>query len=118
MGKMNYSELSAELSEEELREIAGFLNCGDVKNRLTEEILLRLLRYMPEDRTFLPAYRERSILTGKRIRYEADGVSRTGTVSGITGDFALLVRRPDGTCDTLISGSPVLLESASEPFRP
>lgn len=55
-------------------------------------------------RRFLAEYRDRSMLTGKRIAVLQGGQSRPATVCGVDENAGLCVKYPDGTEETLLSG--------------
>ena len=55
-------------------------------------------------KAYMDEYRRRSILTGKTIEYEQNGVTHTALVEGIDDDARLVVRAPDGTVTYLSSG--------------
>ena len=53
---------------------------------------------------YMDEYRKRSVLTGKTIEYEQNGVKHTAFVEGIDDDAHLIVRSPDGNLKYLSSG--------------
>ena len=83
-------------------------------NLLAAEILRRLYAYlkMPADRTYMDAYRSRSLLDGREILVRpASSVGDTeipATALGIDDRAGLRVRYADGTEETLRSGEVVI----------
>lgn len=53
---------------------------------------------------YLDAYRALCVTLGREVTYVSEGAARRGTAEGIADDFALLVRRPDGSTEALRSG--------------
>lgn len=95
---------------EELAGIAGSLfgNAGqipDIRNRLTAEILIRTGKYCTDimNSGFIDKYRERSVLTGKKVYNPADN-TLLGTVISIDDRCRLIVRTDDGETRVISSG--------------
>ena len=80
----------------ELEGTVGFLDCGDVRERLAAEIARGLLRRDAGDRAFLTAYRRRSVVLGREITcYLGERVFRARALE-IDDTGALVVEGPDG----------------------
>ena len=76
------------------------------RSRLIAAVLDRFLplyRALPA-RDWLPEYRERSLLTGREVRYFRGGGEYRGLVLGVDDAARLLLRLPDGTETALSSG--------------
>lgn len=76
------------------------------RNRLCAEVLNRLEVYLGriEDRSFLSAYREREILTGKVITANVGRETIVGEALGIDENANLIVKLPSGEVKHLSSG--------------
>ena len=87
---------------EELRDIAGALYEKDAppetRTVLAAEILNRFFGFYQTltDRPFLPEYRRRSLLTGRRVTLVRGSTKQTGTVRGVDDEARLLVRLENG----------------------
>lgn len=84
---------------EELAGKAGSTGIGTgVRPRLAAEVLERFFGYYDRlpDKGYLGEYRRRSILSGKRIEYEKEGVTYTGVAVGIDDLANLIVISPSG----------------------
>ena len=79
----------------ELEGVAGALECDCDRDALAAEIALGLLAYAPGDRSHMEEYKSRSIVLGRPVRYQQNGVSRSGTAMDILSDGALLVKSED-----------------------
>ncbi|MDR3210199.1 MAG: biotin--[acetyl-CoA-carboxylase] ligase [Oscillospiraceae bacterium] len=77
-----------------------------VRVKLAAEAARRFWGYYERlgERAFLPAYRDRSILLGRRISYTRAGETRCATAYAIDGDFRLAVRAEDGRAEKLSFG--------------
>lgn len=82
----------------ELAAVAGTLGCGEepVKNRLAAALTQRLLAYRPGSTAHMAQYRAASIVLGRAVRFEENGVWRQGTAERIGDDGALYVRTDTG----------------------
>lgn len=86
----------------ELKEIAGALYRetapSGVRTALAAEILNCFFSFYEslEKRSFLPEYRSRSLLTGKKIRFICGNKKLSGTVLGIDEEARLLVSLENG----------------------
>lgn len=95
---------------EELRQVAGALYerrpPSFTRNRLAAAIIrqLRELDAMIADRSFLPEYRERSMVLGKPVLVYGGGEPEEAVAEEIDGQGALLVRHPDGSLRRLSTG--------------
>lgn len=91
---------------EELRKKAGSLGRPVSRNALAAEILHTLLDMAeaPEDRRMIEEYRRRSILTGRSVTYEKNGVEIEATALNVNDNGSLLVRRQDGMIESLSYG--------------
>ncbi len=95
---------------EELREIATSLSnaCGRSvsRNRFTGELLNRLNHLYPllETGSFMEEYRRRSNVIGRRVEVFRGNAHYPATATGINDDGSLIVRREDGSEESLHSG--------------
>lgn len=96
---------------DELKEIATALfphteTKGDIKNQLAAAILNHFMAYYREltAKTFLPSYRKRSFLLGKKISVFRGKDTLEATALDIDDDFRLIVRYDDGDKEALDSG--------------
>ena len=86
----------------EIREVAGALYSGEVpegvRTKLAAEILNHFFVYYDHltQRTFMKAYRERSLLTGMEVTFTQGDTVKEGLVLGVDDEARLLVRLPDG----------------------
>ncbi len=87
-----------------LENIIGFLDCGAVKNELAAEIINRLERYDPRDRSYINEYRSLSVVLSRRISYVSAGVTHYGTAVDIDERGGLVVDTDGGERVTLSSG--------------
>ena len=85
----------------ELADTVGFLDCGDVRERLAAEIARGLLCRDAGDRTFLDAYRRRSVVLGKEITCTVGQRVFRAKALEIDDSGALIVLRGDGERETL-----------------
>lgn len=70
------------------------------------EELDRLVRDFPARRAdYLDRYRAHCVTLGRRVSFDGEGALQTGTVAGVDGNFALLVRGDDGKEHTVSSGT-------------
>ena len=99
----------------ELRDIAGTVlpgPCGDnERSRLLAALLdafFPLYRAMPA-RDWLPDYRDRSLLTGREVRWVQGDRELRGQALGVDEDARLLLRLPDGSLRALSSGEALLV---------
>lgn len=88
---------------DELHSVVGWLGRPDIRDPLAEAIARRLLDYRPGDISHMNAYRSRSIVLGKRVRYPWAGGEREGLAVEIDDSGALHV---EGACgrDVLRAG--------------
>ncbi len=84
---------------DELRDRAGTLPGAPDRGKLLERCLFYLEKYLSElsDRTFLPEYRQRMILTGKTVTATVAGKQMTGIAEGVGDDCSLILRLSDGS---------------------
>ena len=90
---------------DEIKDIATSLKCAVDKNDLLECIvkhLIELLKGLPQ-RTFLPEYKEKSMVIGKEVYFIKDRVKKEGIAVDINQDGGLIVQTLDG-CVTLNTG--------------
>ena len=85
----------------ELAETVGFLDCGDVRERLAAEIARSLLCRDAGDRAFMDAYRRRSVVPGKEITCSVGQRVFHARALEIDDSGALVVLRGDGARETL-----------------
>ncbi len=90
---------------DEIKNTATSLKCAVDKNDLLECIvkhLIGLIKGLPQ-RTFLPEYKEKSLVIGKEVYFIKDGVDKEGIAVHINRDGGLIVQTSDG-CVTLNTG--------------
>ena len=86
----------------EIRDVAGALYQGEVPSgvrvRLAAEILNRFFGFYEHltQRTFMEAYRQRSLLTGIEVTFTQGDRVREGLVLGVDDEARLQVRLPSG----------------------
>ena len=80
----------------ELEGAIGFLDCGDVRERLAAGIARGLLRRDRADRSFLEAYRRRSVVLGREIGCSVGARVFNAKALEIDDSGALVVLGPDG----------------------
>lgn len=88
---------------EELRSIVGFVDAAGLRNALCADIVDRLVRFDPEDKRYMQAYRDRSVVIGRAVSFVLNGVETEGTAVDILDDGGLVVDC-GGTRHTLHSG--------------
>ena len=88
-----------------IAETAGAL-MADItqKDRLTAAITRRLAARPDTTETYMHKYRARSLVLGKPVRFEQNGVWKEGVAEDIADDAALWVRLPSGERLSLRSG--------------
>ena len=90
---------------DEIQDVATSLKQSVDKNILLECIvkhLVELINGLPQ-RTFLPEYKEKSIVIGKEVYFIKDGISKEGMAVDINQDGALIVETAKGF-ETLSTG--------------
>ena len=80
----------------ELEGRVGFLDCGDVRERLAAAIARGLLRRDREDRSFMDAYRRRSVVLGREITCAVGPRVFSAKALEIDDSGALVVLGPEG----------------------
>ena len=116
-GKLNYAVLGIGLNAyepdggfpDEIKEIAGAIfekRSDSLKNKLAAKVLTYFFRFYDtlDRRDFLKIYRERSIVTGKKILVVSADKKIPATAIGIDGDCRLEVLYDDGRREFLSSG--------------
>ncbi|MBO5052380.1 MAG: biotin--[acetyl-CoA-carboxylase] ligase [Clostridia bacterium] len=89
----------------ELKGIAGSLSpVGVNRNRMIARIVDRLLDILNGDVDYLAIYRQHSLVLGKEIVYERDGVKHEARALDIDEEGGLVVAHADGSKTTLTSG--------------
>ncbi|MDE6590934.1 MAG: biotin--[acetyl-CoA-carboxylase] ligase [Oscillospiraceae bacterium] len=74
------------------------------------DALDQMVRDFPDQRKdYLERYRAHCITLGRRVSFEVEGGTLTGTVSGVDGQFGLRVAGDDGTEYTVSSGTVKML---------
>lgn len=101
------SDLSA--FPEELRGVAGVLFPKDappVRSRLIADIVSSLSAHAThlDPGAFMPEYRRRCFVIGRRVDYVFDNVPESGVATDVADDGALIVRTDDGRERRLSSG--------------
>ena len=93
-------------------ENAGALNKALNRAALVAAVCEALLQTVPEPfENYADYYRAHSLLTGKAIRFWQNGVATDATALGIDNTGGLIVRRTDGTLQTLRSGEITVREA-------
>lgn len=90
-----------------LQKVAASLELdAAARNRLAAEIANELFALMDRlgDASLIEAYKARSLVLGKRVRYERSGQAREGIAADINERGNLVVRLDDGSLDVLGSG--------------
>jgi len=77
---------------EELERIVGFLDCGDVRERLAAEVTKRLFSI----KDYMPEYRRRNVVLGKDIVCRVGNRSFSARAEEILDDGSLIVSGPEG----------------------
>lgn len=79
---------------------------GDLRNRLTAEVLNRFMAYYEQlkERLFLPDYRQRMMSLGETIMVVKEHQEQPATAVDIDNDCRLKVRYPNGEEEYLSSG--------------
>ena len=80
---------------EELREIAGFLDCGDLREPLAAELVKRLLTER-ERSAFMEEYRRRSVVLGKTLTCRVGSRVFSAAAMEIDDEGGLTVLGPEG----------------------
>ncbi len=93
----------------ELQNKAGSIFIDDdsfIRNQLTAEIINNVLKISKklEDKDFMPAYKQRSMILGEHILYKKDNNWHEGYASDIDDYGGLIVFTADGQKITLNSG--------------
>lgn len=88
--------LTRAAAPEGLEQIVGWIGRGDVRDALAGRIAGALLRYAPGDTSHMDAYRSRSVVLGRRVRFALNGAEREGVAAAIADDGALTVQTADG----------------------
>lgn len=100
--------ISTEIFPDKLGNIAGSISDGkkDLRAKLAAEIITRFFGYYStlEQLEFLPEYRRRSFLIGKRIDFIMNNKDLSGIAEDIDEKARLVVRLDDGECIALSSG--------------
>ncbi len=89
----------------EIEDTAASLNTTVDKNDLLKSIvsnIIKLINGLPE-RTFLPEYKQKSMVIGKEVYFIKSGEAKEGKVVDINQDGALIVETSDGF-ETLSTG--------------
>ncbi len=94
---------------DDIKGIAGAIlpeSAADAKNRIAAEFLNRFFKIYsaPEGSDYSGRYKERSLVTGKKVNVITPVGSSKATVLDITDDCSLLVRYEDGTVKELSTG--------------
>ena len=104
-------DYSSDLSvfPEELRGVAGVLFPKDappVRSRLIADIVSSLSAHAThlDPGAFMPEYRRRCFVIGRRVDYVFDNVPESGVATDVADDGALIVRTDDGRERRLSSG--------------
>lgn len=91
---------------EDIKNKAGALNKNLDRNIIAAEIINQLLPLYEsmEDISFLEEYRKKSIVIGKRVEFEQDGVVMYGIATGIADNGGLIVKTKEDMVYTISSG--------------
>lgn len=88
---------------EEISDIADTVFSKDVPSRIKTELICDIAnRFFAfydniKERSFMPRYQNKSILTGKTVFYIQNGAEQVGVVRGIDDDARLIVENENGT---------------------
>ena len=86
----------------ELEQLAGFLDCGDLREPLAEELVRRLMR--PRERAdYMAEYRRRCVMQGKMLHCRVGGREFDALAVDVDADGGLVVLGPEGR-ETLTFG--------------
>jgi len=100
--------ISTELFPDKLGDVAGSISNSknDLRARLASEIITRFFRYYStlEQLKFLPEYRRRSFLIGKRIEFIMNNNDFSGVAENIDEKARLVIRLDNGELVSLSSG--------------
>ena len=89
----------------ELKSIAASLSPKGInRNRMVAAILDRILDILDGEVDYLEVYRAHSMVLGKEITYERDGIKTEARALEIDEDGGLVVEHKDGSRATLTSG--------------
>lgn len=108
---------------EEVRDIAGALYEKDAppetRTALAAEIVNRFFAFYQSltDRPYLPEYRRRSLLTGRKVTLVSGNARQTGTVQGVDDEARLLVRLESGEETTFSAGEVTVEKDFLESLR-
>lgn len=96
----------AEGFPEQIRDIAGTLGCGEIKDRLIAEIINRFVLYYKRlpNKSFMQGYKDRLFILGKDVTVTRGETSFVARAVDIDDMCALVVRTPDGQEQKLSSG--------------
>ena len=112
-GRLEYAVLGIGINvadvgfPDEIKDRAGALNVGlSLRPALSASVLEHFYGYYKAlpDKSYMDGYISRSVLTGKRIEYEKNGVLCTADVVGTDRDAHLLVKDAEGRITALASG--------------
>lgn len=86
----------------ELADVAGTLFAKDappMRSRLIASVISSLVSYAEDlnPASFMPAYRERCFVIGRRVDYVYDNAPESGVARDVDDDGALIVQKDDGT---------------------
>ena len=88
---------------ESLRDVVGFLDCGDVREALAAEIVRELGSAAPGDRSYMDEYRRRSVVLGREVTCRMGERVFSARAIGIDDEGGLIVLGPEGR-ETLRAG--------------
>lgn len=92
---------------DELKDIACSFSCDTVCRAALAGMLAEKLLENTADldkEWIMEMYRDRSAVLGKQVSYTRDGISYAGIAKEINDDGNLIIEKPDGTIDVLMSG--------------
>ena len=92
---------------DDISDIAGSLEAeGMYRNALAAVLRKRLLHHIDhlDDPAMMDLYRQDSIVLGRQITYTYNNEVYTGLAEAINDDGNILIKKPDGTVQTLQSG--------------
>lgn len=96
--------LTASAVPPELQGIMGWVGAEDLRPELAAAVAARILAHRPGSTAHMEAYRARSLVLGRRVRFAWEGEPREGLAQAIRDDGALEVRCDTGETLCLRSG--------------
>lgn len=83
--------MTASAVPEELQSIVGFVDCPGQRNALCADIVRRLARFDPADKSYMDIYRQRSVVIGRMVSFLQGSEACEGLAEDILDDGGLVV---------------------------